>query len=147
MNKRQQLESEIASLQEQLKKLDEQEQGQWVPKRHHDFWFLDLNGGIELDYWEGTQNDKNFLLMGNCFKTKEEAEKYKLRLQSMARKPYLPKEDDWFYTAQPYGFFKVERYIWKKSVKDQELYLLGRVFKTEEEALLWIEKYKGGWKI
>lgn len=141
---------------EQLKKLDEQEQeeGDWEAGLGESFYYVRSAGDVmgwdinkPTDISSAREFQAAHIKQGNHFKSREEAKRYSLRLQSMARKSYLPKEDDWFYTAQSYGFFKVERYIWKKSVKDQELYLLGRVFKEESEAQEWIEKYSRGWEI
>lgn len=148
MNKRQQLESEIASLQEQLKKLDEQEQGQWVPEEGEDYWQVNTFGELVCTHWAYKEYNDKVLLTGNYFKTIEEAEKYRLRLQSMARKPYLPKEGEVYYYAYPHkGGWGNSYSVWLGDTYDHEVYLLGRVFKTEDEAKEWVEKFGEAWEI
>ena len=120
----------------------------WKPEEEETFFYLDPTGRIkENELYEGDSMPENadILKMGNVFKTKEEAEKYKLRLQSMAYKPYLPKdgEEYWFVDA----YISVDSMPWGHNSFDFTYYLLGRIRKTKEECEEWIKKFSSAWEL
>lgn len=48
----------------------------WTPKDNECYFFVDSESGADRSRWEYDSIDKFRLSMGNCFKTKEEAEQY-----------------------------------------------------------------------
>lgn len=121
----------------------------WKPAKGDEYWYYSDNH-IGTYTWGDWDADEMRLEMGNCFKTKEEAEKYKLRLQSMAYKPFLPKKHDKYYLAlskmHSEGWW-ADDFIWQDNGLDVENYLLGRVRRTEEEAEEWITKFSKAWEL
>jgi hypothetical protein len=59
------------------------------PQKGDEYWCVD-GSWVDSITWRGDDYDKAGFSVGNCFKTKEEAELHKLRLQSMAKR-WLPK--------------------------------------------------------
>jgi hypothetical protein len=83
---------------EQIKNLKKQleEKGRWKPKKKDKYYFVGGMGTITSDYWIGSSVDDGYLSMGNCQHSKEAAEMYKLRLQSIAE-AWWPKDGEGFY--------------------------------------------------
>lgn len=46
----------------------------WKPKKDETYYYLYSYGNIEEDTWDNANEDRNRYALGNCFKTKEEAE-------------------------------------------------------------------------
>lgn len=46
----------------------------WKPKKDETYYYLYSYGNIEEDTWDNANEDRNRYAIGNCFKTKEEAE-------------------------------------------------------------------------
>jgi len=46
-----------------------------------DFYYVQADGSVDVDSWTGTDDDVNTMLLGNCFKDKESAEKELTRLK------------------------------------------------------------------
>lgn len=161
MNKQtiEQIEESIKSLEELKKTLEssanigqlEKEDEMWKPEEMEDYHIVNPTGGIGLITWLNSGNDKGCLEMGNVFKTKEEAEKYKLRLQSMAYKPFLPKDGEWYWYSASSSFsddswdsFDAN---WSGGSFGMATYLLGRIRRTKEEAEEWITKFSSSWSL
>lgn len=140
----------IKELQTFIEDCDKEEDGQWFPKINEIFYFLDSNGNVE--FVKNLSNENKYAFhaqkIGNLFKSEAEAEQHKLRLQSMASKPFLPKmgEEYWYIWADDDGF-QSDTHFWDKDYVDQEFYLLGRIRRTEEECQSWIDTYAESWKI
>ncbi len=41
---------------------------------NHIYWFVENNGEVDFVYWGGGTDDLNYYKLGNCYKTKQEAE-------------------------------------------------------------------------
>lgn len=74
------LEQELA----ELKKVKVEENKKWKPKSYEVYYFLDSYGAVENNTWEDDEYDIYVYLQGNCFKTEEEAEHYKRKLEVKA---------------------------------------------------------------
>ena len=46
----------------------------WKPEENETYYYLYSYGNIEEDTWDNANEDRNRYALGNCFKTKEEAE-------------------------------------------------------------------------
>lgn len=77
------LEKQLAEVKAALKQ--EADWPQWGDK----YWYVDAEGEIDSNPWDGDSYDKSCLAMRNCFRTKEEAELHKLRLETLATHPEL----------------------------------------------------------
>ena len=120
------------------------------PQLGQEYWYVDEYGEVEVGWYKKNNNvADNYVSIGNCFKTREEAEKYKLRLESMKPK-YLPKKGENYFSASPHlysGQIVIRKLEWRNDSVDQDQYLLGRTFKTYEQALEWINKYQDAWRL
>lgn len=56
----------------------------FVPEEGQEYWYVDNFGYIDSDTWITYHTDKHYLNTGNCFETKEEAEKYQAKLKAIA---------------------------------------------------------------
>ena len=128
--------------------IEEKENEMWKPKKG-DYYFSVRTDGLVVRYdWTGQGADEGAFDVGNCFKTKEEAEKYKLRLQSMAYKPFLPKlAEDYWVVMCAFDALDVRKYAWSNGQAGIEDYLLGRIRRTKEEAEEWITKFQDCWSL
>ncbi len=52
----------------------------WKPKLGETYWYVDYDGTVCRSEWGGLRVEKSLYALGNCFKTKEEAEFYKEKL-------------------------------------------------------------------
>ena len=52
----------------------------WLPTHGYRYWFVSGDGIIEWSEWVNDNSDKGYIKMGNCFKSKEQAEAYKQKL-------------------------------------------------------------------
>jgi len=108
------------------------------------YWCLDELNQIHIAYFQNNEYDKARLKLGNAFKTEEEAELHKLRLEAMAD-VYVPdNRENYFY----YNFRSKKVYA---SINCDELYdialmTIGNCFPTTEQGELdceaWGEKYQ-----
>lgn len=96
----------IKDLQEKLARAEQievDESKRWKPERNEKFWYL--NGDVYLDTWTDCGSDNFQYIIGNCFKTEEEAEEYKKQLEYTARyKNYIEEHSepiDWNNGNQP----------------------------------------------
>lgn len=75
MNKIEELQVEIDNLQKELDELKKQENnGMWIPKRGERYWYIDGCGEVFYTINKFMPKDEKRFLVGNVFKTKEEAE-------------------------------------------------------------------------
>lgn len=97
-NKIKELEKEL----EQLKaaKIEAEQPKRWKPEFDEKFYYVELDGSIEDDVAASSiQSRSSFevwcYLIGNCFKTKEEAEEYKKQIEYTARyKNYIEEHSE-----------------------------------------------------
>lgn len=57
-----------------IEKANKQKNKTWEPENDEKYYYAYSMGGVYSDYWTGSLEDKNRYLIGNCFKTKEDAE-------------------------------------------------------------------------
>lgn len=75
MNKIEELQTKIDELQKELDELKKQENnGMWIPKRGEKYWYIDMCGEVFSTINKFMQKDEKRFLIGNVFKTQEEAE-------------------------------------------------------------------------
>ena len=68
--------NKIVELEEQLKK---QENTYWIPKKDETYYHIGFDGQVSAYSFDNDLTDKYKLSIGNCYKTREEAEKKGLR--------------------------------------------------------------------
>ena len=56
----------------------------WKPEADQKYYFSDNDGSVGYNRWDGDHIDRNRLEIGNCFKTKEEAERVVEYLKALA---------------------------------------------------------------
>lgn len=72
------LESQVKELKEELKELKMEEESEkvwWKPKDEDEYWSIRTNGTALISKWSNDTWDNGRYNIGNCFKTKEEAER------------------------------------------------------------------------
>ena len=62
-----------------------EEQTRWKPEEGHRYYFLDSNSLIYESFWSDDYIDRNRSKIGNCFQTKEEAERAVEKLKAWKR--------------------------------------------------------------
>lgn len=137
------LQKQIDALQKQLDEMKDE-----FPGFDDEYWYVVSDAlanhpePICTEHWMNNGIDRSRLEMGNLFATKAEAERYKLRLESMAVK-WMPKSDETYYAIN--NGIVSHTAEWDGDSFDHNCYNLGRTFKTEEDAELWLKKYKEAW--
>jgi len=75
MNKIDELETKIKELSEEIEKLKaEKENEPWKPKGGEWYWYIDVDVDPCTARWSGYSHHENRYIIGNVFRTKEEAE-------------------------------------------------------------------------
>lgn len=99
----------------QLPVVEEKEE-KWKPKKGEYYWYVDLNGNVD-DYSWNYDNADNFLYnTGNCFKTKEEAQKHldnintEIELRELAEELNDGEEINWHNANQGKNYFYYDYY-------------------------------------
>ena len=109
----QEYENEIKELKERLEKLEavkikEPQSKRWKPNENERYYTIDDNGDNCDLIWDNDRYDNWRYLIGNCFKTEEEAEEYKKQIEYTARyKNYIEEHSepiDWCDTNQSKWF-------------------------------------------
>lgn len=96
----QEYENEIKELRERLEKLEaekieEPQLKRWKPNENERYHTIDDNGDDCDLIWDNDRYDNWRYLIGNCFKTKEEAEEYKKQIEYTARyKNYIEEHSE-----------------------------------------------------
>lgn len=62
----------------------EESKGRWKPKHYEPYWHINSLGKICVMPWSGEYSDNRFFAIGNCFRTKEDAEFAVERLKVIA---------------------------------------------------------------
>ena len=60
------------------------ESTRWKPEADQKYYFSDNDGSVGYNRWDGDHIDRNRFEIGNCFQTKEEAERVKEYLKALA---------------------------------------------------------------
>ena len=131
---------------EELKKFIENEEKRFMPEVGEEYYFLNSDGFILTETYAGDYLNEGYYKMGNLFKTKEEAELYKLRLISMANK-YLPKvgEEYFFYNI---GVMEVHSNRFDRNdVEDFGNYHIGNCHDKEKQAEEWGRNFAKAFEI
>lgn len=101
MNQKQQLEKDIQALEAKLNEMKAtveamppEAPARWVPKVRGE-WYSFEGSSIQPYRWDGSDFDRSCWSVGNVHRTKEEAETYRLRLESFvpALGPETPGDD------------------------------------------------------
>lgn len=67
------IEKELAELKESIKEEDENNQFCWIPKFREEYYWITNYGESLSDIWTNSSYNEERLVIGNVFKTKEEA--------------------------------------------------------------------------
>lgn len=98
MSKIEELQKKIDELQKELDELKKQENnGIWIPKRGEKYWYIDECGDVFYTINAFNQYDEKRFLIGNVFKTKEEAEFAVEKLKVLAELKVFsePRDREW----------------------------------------------------
>ena len=109
------LENKIAELEKSeqpTEKAEQQTSRRWKPENEEGYYYLTSNGDI---FWDNYSCDKSRYAIGNCFKTKEEAEFMVEKLKVLAEmREYADDEQEWdgdnkhWYIYYNYHFLKIQ---------------------------------------
>lgn len=101
---------EINSLKQRIAELENQvEQEKEFPQYGDTYWCINAYGGVSKETWDGYDIEKDMLVIGNGFRTEQEAELAveKLKVEAELRKFSRPfKEDDYNSFIELYMFDK-----------------------------------------
>lgn len=98
MNKIEELQKKVDELQKELDELKKQENnGMWIPKRGEGYWHINGCGEVFYTINAFDQYDEKRFLIGNVFKTREEAEFAVEKLKVLAELKVFsePKDREW----------------------------------------------------
>ena len=110
------------------------------PQEGDEYWYIDSYGKPKNEKFSYLSDlDINKKRFGNCFKTKEEAQMYSLRIESLS-KGFIPKDGEkfwvWDFSEEP-----------NLSYTDERLkHLILPKFRTLEECQEWYDKYGKAWE-
>ena len=91
------LENQVEELKaeiEELKKSEEKQGGRWKPKEDERYYLISASGEICTDIYKDCSVDKYRHAIGNCFRTKEEAEFEVKRLKVITELKEFTESDD-----------------------------------------------------
>lgn len=94
---RKELEEAKAKIEEIEKKLAQKESGVWKPENGDEYWFVMDEGIVAWNNYSNSHNHNIRYLMGNCFKTKQEAKFYyeKLKVIAELKRYEEPNDSAW----------------------------------------------------
>ena len=86
----QEYENKIKELQDELEqlkaaKIEVEQPKRWKPNTVGVYWLIKNSGDVGAVTWDNGTYDEWCYLIGNCFKTEEEAEEYKKQIEYTAR--------------------------------------------------------------
>ena len=125
------------------------EQNQWKPKMCQDYYYISGVGNVYDDAWSDTKFiDEGRFEIGNCFQTKEEAEKVAEYLKALAivrgdaTKKFVKGERNWYvYYDAVYKWLDIV-----SNFSDIKNGIFGLpYFATEEDAKRSIELHRNEW--
>jgi hypothetical protein len=89
MMDKEQLQQEIDAMREKLAameaKLKVKEKKYFIPEVGEKYWYIDIWGNVYLDTNHGANDDTNKIEIGNCYETKEDAEKAAAKQKAFVR--------------------------------------------------------------
>lgn len=91
MNKLEELKQKYKELGEEIEKLEKQGKV-WTPAEQEKYWIINTNGEVDWQYWGNDDYDKPRYQLGDCFRTKEEAEAVVEKLKIYTQLKRLAKE-------------------------------------------------------
>ncbi len=75
---KQEIEEKIEQLQKEIDELKnvkvDETKKRWIPAENEQYCFIDEDLEIESEFFDDDEYDNNLIKLGNCFKTKEEAQ-------------------------------------------------------------------------
>lgn len=90
------MQEQFAKIQDELNKLKqikiEEPKKKWKPERDKKYWYINQCGNIKWTYWCDDETDNWYYLTNNVFKTKEETEKHKKKIEIQAQFKNFVKE-------------------------------------------------------
>ena len=124
------------------------ESTRWKPEVHQCYYYISSSGGILDDVWNNYDSDRKLFSMGNCFQTKEEAERVVEYLKALAvvrgdaTKNFVKGERNWYvYYDAAYKWLDIV-----SNFSDIKNGIFGLpYFATEEDAKRSIELHKNEW--
>ena len=137
-------EAKIAAVQAELSKPTPWER--WRPKIGDSYHSVLSDGTFWIRIYKGAVVDQTTHDMGNCFPTREAAQRHAKRIRSMVPTCPVPERGDvcWFLNLNKGGFF-VAQGAWTGSLGNQALYALGHVFALSETAHAWVDEFSDAW--
>lgn len=132
---------------EELKKFieaeDQASEYPWEPRLDESYWRVDGIGDVNVSENTGGSMNTWDILIGNYYRTEEEAKKASRRMVAMKPK-YLPKMGDNFWVINTCSASDCN---WDNDPYDLINYWSGNTFKTQQEAEAWWEEYKDAFEI
>ena len=127
------------------------ESGWWKPKSDEKYYFLSNVGEVIDEPWLGNWADKFRYLVGNCFKTKDAAERYRDYLEAIT----TVRQDEGVLTPEQaaengYAYYIHAHYVMGLRVHgvDSDYISVGAVlFDTREHAQASLDNHPDEWKI
>ncbi|MGX7091199.1 hypothetical protein [Hutsoniella sourekii] len=102
------VEEELAKAKEELERLD---QARWAPGYEECYFFINHNGCAYMSRWDNQEFEKSRVIIGNVFKTEQEAEhaveRLKIRaelLDAGGRDKLKQREENYSITYKPYEY-------------------------------------------
>jgi hypothetical protein len=153
MSTRTELQQEATELREQAERLEQrikelpEAEGRWKPSQSEKYYYVSSDGGLgTTSFYDKYPSDVGQYALGNCFKTPEEAELHKLRLESMANRSFAPSAGQYYWTWA-FNVGRAKRWCSDNGVKQNAgLYSMGNLHPTEEAAQAWHDKYGKAWE-
>lgn len=137
-------------LEEWFEEIPEEPKTVWGLKEGDRYWFIRTNNWVDDCMWNDSQYDIGCRVGGNCFLTKEEAEKELAHRKAKAilerdTKGFKP---DWNISNQCRWYVCYNHYgKWLKIDKDFSLFNYGNLcFATKEDAEASIKAHEKEWK-
>lgn len=117
-----------------------EEPKEW-PQEGDDYFYVNGFGDIEEDYFLSrprSRFQKSLMDRSNFFQTKEEAQMYSLRIESLS-KGFMPEDNEifWFWNFQ-------YSEIWDGV--GGKVFLLNPKFRTKEECQAWYDEFGASWE-
>ena len=137
-------EAKIAAVQAELAKPTEWKR--WEPEHQQAFYRLTAGGSLFPDRWVGNRSDRELFDFGNCFPTREAAERHAKRLRSMVPTCPVPKKGEQVFclTFSQVGT-TIDAVRWDESEWKSSAYNMGRVFATRAAARDWASEFADAW--
>lgn len=147
MLNREQLESQIGDLREQLMRLERQlKMLPWRPKSGETYWCIGITGDAGWRTFRDDDRDRMNFATDNVFYDRISAELHQLRRLSARKTCPVPAVGDVYYTVHLDGdVWHVDDCFWENTNYDRCCYNEGTVFDSREAAEAWIEQFGPAW--